>query len=192
MAITSKDLVAVVKKNPVAIGCGALSLILLAGSYLRSSRAGELSDQLKQKEQEGQAILDDIRNGANLAEQYDSLTATTKELDSRLVRGSERARNQQYFYRLESDTGVKEISLQPGGVAGPPLHGPKPIYTSIGYSVTVQGDIHQILNFMTGLESGQHFVRLTSATVTREGNRTSAAATAAVNLTLNLEFLGLP
>jgi hypothetical protein len=192
MALTSKDLVVFLKKNPVAIGCGALSLILLAGSYLRSSQVSDLSDQLKQKEQEGQKILDDIRNGANLAEQYDALTATTKELDSRLVRASERARNQQYFYRLESDTGVKENTLQPGAVAPPPLRGPKPIYTSIGYSVSVQGDFRQIINFMTGLESGQHFFRLTSGTVAREGTRTAAEGTAPVNLTLNLEFLGLP
>jgi hypothetical protein len=147
---------------------------------------------LKQNEQEGQKILDDIRNGANLAEQYDALMATTKELDSRLVRGSERARNQQYFYRLESDTGVKELSLQPGVIAGPPLHGPKPIYTSIGYSVSVEGDFRQILDFMSRLESGQHFFRLVSGTVAREGTRGSAESTAAVALTLNLEFLGLP
>ena len=78
MAITSQDLVALLKKHPVAISCGALSLILLVGSYLRSSRTSELSEQLKQNEQEGQRILDDIRNGANLAEQYDALMATTK------------------------------------------------------------------------------------------------------------------
>jgi hypothetical protein len=192
MAFTSKDLVALLKKHPVAIGCGTLSLILLAGSYLRGSRASELSDQLKQKEQEGQKILDDIRNGANLAEQYDALTATTKELDSRLVRSSERARNQQYFYRLESDTGVKEISLLPGAVGANQPKAPKTIYTSIGYTISVQGDFRQILDFMGRLESGQHFFRLVSGTVAREGARTSAEATAAVTLTLNLEFLGLP
>jgi hypothetical protein len=192
MAFTSKDLVTLLKKHPVAIGCGALSLILLAGSYLRGSRASELSDQLKQKEQEGQKILDDIRNGANLVEQYDALTATTKELDSRLVRSSERARNQQYFYRLESDTGVKEISLQPGAVGANQPKAPKTIYTSIGYTISVQGDFRQILDFIGRLESGQHFFRLVSGTVAREGGRTSAEATAAVTLTLNLEFLGLP
>jgi hypothetical protein len=192
MAFTSKDLVTLVKKHPVAIGCGALSLILLAGSYLRGSRASELADQLKQKEQEGQKILDDIRNGANLVEQYDALTATTKELDARLVRSSERARNQQYFYRLESDTGVTEISLLPGAVGANQPRAAKTIYTSIGYNVSVQGDFREILDFIGRLESGQHFFRLVSGTVAREGARTSAAATAAVTLTLNLEFLGLP
>lgn len=192
MAITSKDLVVLLKKHPVAIGCGALSLILLAGSYLRSSRVSGLSEQLKQNEQEGQKILDDIRNGANLVEQYDALLATTKELDSRLVRSSERARNQQYFYRLESDTGVKEINLQPGAVGANQLKGAKTIYTSIGYTISVDGDFRQILDFMSRLESGQHFFRLVSGTVAREGTRGTAEATTAVTLTLNLEFLGLP
>ena len=192
MAITSKDLVVLLKKHPVAIGCGALSLILLAGSYLRSSRVSSLSEQLKQNEQEGQKILDDIRNGANLVEQYDALMATTKELDSRLVRSSERARNQQYFYRLESDTGVKEINLQPGAVGASQPKGAKTLYTSIGYTISVEGDFHQILDFMSRLESGQHFFRLVSGTVAREGTRGTAEATTAVTLTLNLEFLGLP
>ena len=125
MAINSKDLVALLKKFPIAIGCGLLSLILLAGSYWRNSRAGELAEQLKQKEVEGQGILDDIRNGANLAEQYDALTATTKDLESRLVHSSERARNQQYFYRLESDTGVKELNLQPTSIAPPAASRPQ-------------------------------------------------------------------
>lgn len=192
MAITSKDLVALLKKFPIAIGCGLLSLVLLAGSYWRYSRAVELAEQLKQKEVEGQGILDDIRNGANLAEQYDALTATTKDLESRLVHSSERARNQQYFYRLESDTGVKEFNLQPTSITPPPLHGPKPIYTGIGYTISVQGDFHQILDFVSRLESGQHFYRLISGTVTREGVRGAAESTGAITLTLNLNFLGLP
>jgi hypothetical protein len=192
MAINSKDLVVLLKKFPIAIGCGLLSLVLLAGSYWRNSRAGELAEQLKQKEVEGQKILDDIRNGANLAEQYDALTATTKDLESRLVRSSERARNQQYFYRLESDTGVKELNLQPTSIAPPPLHGPKPIYTGIGYAISVQGDFRQILDFVSRLESGQHFYRLISGTVTREGVRGAAGSTGGVTLTLNLNFLGLP
>jgi hypothetical protein len=192
MAVTSKDVLALLKKHPVAIGCGLLSLVLLGASYWRSSRAAELADQVKQKEQEGQKILDDIRNGANLAEQFDALTTTTKELESRLVYSSERARNQQYFYRLESDTGVKEISLQPRAAAPPPARGPKPIYTGVGFSIAVQGNYRQILDFVTRLESGQHFYRLVSASVTRDGARGATPGPATLTANLNLEFMGLP
>ena len=192
MGITSKDLVALLKKHPVAIGCGLLSVILLAASYWRSSQVSALAEQLKEKEEQGQRILDDIRNGANLAEQFDALAATTKELESRLVRSSERARNQQYFYRLESDTGVKELNLQPMGSGGAPARGPKPIYIGVGYTIAVQGDFRQILDFLSRLESGQHFYRLVSATVTRDGVRGSTAAPGVITTSLNLEFLGQP
>lgn len=193
MAIDFQDLVLLWKKRPVVIGCGALTLMLLAGSYLRSSRMGELGGLLKSKEEEGQKILNNIRNGAGLAEQYEALTATTKDLESRLVRSSERARNQQYFYRIESDTGVKEVNLQP--VPAPnssQQKGPKTLYIGVGYTISVKGSFRQILDFLGRLEAGQHFFRLTSATVSREGQRAAADATNAITLTLNLDLLGLP
>jgi hypothetical protein len=195
MALTTRNLAAFLKKHPVAIGGGVLSVALLVGSYLRNSRAGELAALLKQNEEQGQKILDNIRSGANLSEQYETLAAATKELESRLVRGTERARNQQYFYRIESETGVKEVSLQPNSPA--PVSAaekqrlPK-LYTGIGYTVSVQGDYRQILNFMGRLESGPHFCRLISGSVSRQGQRGAADATTAITLTLNLELLGLP
>ena len=192
MALTTRNLVAFLKKHPVAIGCGVLSVALLAASYLRSSRAGELAALLKQKEEEGQRILDNIRSGSNLSEQVGTLTTATKELESRLVRGSERARNQQYFYRIESETGVKEVSLQPIALASGQQRLPKTLYTGIGYTVSVQGDYRQILNFVGRLESGPHFYRLISGSVSRQGQRGTAEATTALTLTLNLELLGLP
>jgi len=192
MAIDFQNLVALWKKRPLVIGCGALSLALLAGSYLRSDRMSDLAGQLKTNEEEGNKILDNIRNGAGLAEQYEALTATTKDLESRLVRSSERARNQQYFYRIESDTGVKEINLQPAQAGQVPQKGPKTLYTGVGYTISVKGTFRQILDFLDHLETGQHFCRLVSATVAREGQRGAAEATNAITLTLNLELMGLP
>jgi hypothetical protein len=191
MALTTQDLIAYLKKHPVAIGCGVLSVVLLMGSYFRSSRAGDLNVLLKQKEEEGQKILDNIRNGSNLGEQFATFSAATKDLESRLVRGTERARNQQYFYRIESDTGVKEISLQPNAPNPMQRRGPKTLYTGIGYGVTVEGNYRQILDFVGRLESGPHFYRLISGTVSHQGQRGAADSTPTITLSLNLELLGL-
>ena len=188
MAFTTQDFVAFLKKYPVAISCGALSVGLLAGSYIRNTRAGELSALLREKEEEGQTILDNIRNGTNLPEQFETLSAATKELDSRLVRGPERARNQQYFYRIESDTGVKELSLQANALSRAQQRGLKTLYTGISYTIAVQGDYRQILNFVGRLESGPHFYRLISGSVSHPGLRGASTIT----LTLTLELLGLP
>jgi hypothetical protein len=190
MAFTTKDLVAFLKRYPVPISCGVLSIVLLAGSYIRNARAGELSALLRAKEGEGQTILNNIRNGANLPEQFETLSAATKELESRLVRGPERARNQQYFYRIESDTGVKELSLQADAPSRVQPRGPKPLYTGISYTIAVQGDYRQILNFVGRLESGPLFYRLISGSVSHQEVRGGSAST--INLTLTVELLGLP
>jgi hypothetical protein len=188
MAITTHDLVAFLKKYPVAISCGVLSAGLLAGAYIRNDRAAELSAQLKEKEEEGQTILNNIRNGTNLPEQFETLSAATKELESRLVRGPERARNQQYFYRIESDTDVHELSLQASAPSRVQQRGAKPLFTGIGYTIAVKGEYRQILNFLGRLESGPHFYRLVSATVSHQDLRGVSSLT----LTLSLELLGLP
>ena len=192
MTLSSKDVAAFLKRYPIAIGCGVLSVILLAGSYVRSDRTVELVKQSKEGEEQGKKILKDIRDGANLAEQYETLAGHTKELESRLVHSSERARNQQYFYRIESEIGVREISLQPGSRSTGSQKGAKPLYAGIGYTISVQGDYRQILGFLGRMESGQHFYRLVAGSVSRAGQRGSGGTAAMITLTLNLELLGLP
>lgn len=191
MAFRIQNFTAYLRKYPLAIGCGTLSAALLIGLFYRSGRAGDLSAQLKQKEQEGQRILDNVRDGSNLAEQYEALAAAVRELESRLIRSSEPAGNQQYFYRLESETGVKEISLQPATVTpADRRRGPKTLYTGVGFTISVQGNYRQILSFLGRLESGPHFYRLARASVAR--TKAGGAGAATITLTLTLELLGLP
>ena len=192
MALKIQDLVAYLKKYPLAIGCGTLSVALLIGLFIRSSRAGELAALLKQKEQEGQRILDNVRDGTNVAEQYETLAAAVRELESRLIRGTERASNQQYFYRIESETGVKEIDLQSVGVPADQRRGPKTLYTGVGFTISVQGYYRQIIDFLGRLESGPHFYRLIRGSVVGSKQGGAGGSPRAITLTLNLELLGLP
>ena len=193
MAFRIQDFTAYLRKYPLAIGCGTLSAALLIGLFFRSSRTGDLSGQLKQKEREGQRILDNVRDGSNFAEQYETLSAAVRELESRLIRSSERAGNQQYFYQLESDTGVKELSLQPATVTpADRRRGPRTLYTGVGYTISVQGDFRQILSFLGRLESGPHFYRLTRASVIHTKAGAAGGGTGSITLTLTLELLGLP
>jgi hypothetical protein len=157
---------------------------------VRSSRASERGDQLKEVEAQAQKILAEVHNAANLDEQYAAVTAATKELESRLMRRSERARNQGYFYELEMETGVKEISLQPGS-PNARMDGTH-IFDRIEFAITVQGEYRQILDFVGRLESGQHFCHVTSAALSRQEATNAAAPGSVVNLMLNVQLLGLP
>jgi hypothetical protein len=135
---------------------------------------------------QAQNTLSDVENSANLIEQYAALSKAAKELDSRLVRSVERPRNQQFFYALESETGMKEIGLQQGGANFRNGVG------GLGFSITVEGDFHQILDFVGHLESGQHFYRLISASLSRQGPSNPSASRTMINLMLNIELLGSP
>ena len=191
MSITAKDLTIFVKRYPIGVVCGLASVIMLGGLYLRSDRADELSAQSKDLEAQSKKILGEIRNGASIAEHYATLSAKTKDLDSRLVRGSERALNQRYFYRIESDTGVKEVNLQQTSSGAEPKKGDNRLYSGIAYSVVETGDYRQILDFIGRLESGQYYYRLISATVSRKAGDAAGAAPV-ITLSLNIELLGLP
>ncbi len=186
MTVTLKDVMDFVKRFPIGVGGGLVAAIMLGGWYVRSDKADDAAAQLKQLEEQGRKIDSEISNAISLPEQYSTLSAETKQLESRLLRASERAHNQRYFYQLEADTGVKEISLQSTGGADAPKGGR--IFGGIAYTVTVEGDYRQILDFVGRLESGQYFYRLVSASVARKGERSSSQ----VSATLNIELLGVP
>jgi Tfp pilus assembly protein PilO len=191
MSLTLINLGEFLKRYPIGVACGLLSVAALAGYYVRSGRSVELGSQLKEVEAQAQKILNNVHNATNLVEQYSAMTKATKELDSRLVRGSERARNQQYFYQIESETGVKEISLRQNNV-GTAKKGASRVYGGIGFAISVEGNYRQILDFVGRLESGRHFYRLVSATLIRRTERDASGTGFLLNLTLNLELLGLP
>lgn len=190
MTLTLKDVVEFLKRYPIGVVCGFLSVIVLVGYYVRNTRASELGAQVKEVETQAQKILGDVENATNLVEHDAAVTKATKDLESRLVRSTERPRNQQYFYELESETGVKEISLQPASTEL--KKGANSFCYGIGYTITVEGDFRQILGFVGRLESGQHFYRLVSATVSHRKSPNAPGEGAAITLTLNLELLGLP
>ena len=187
MALSGQDLLVLFKKRPLPISCGILSVLLVAGIYFRNSRITELEGQLKQNEEEGKRLINNVRFGANLLEQYESLVAQTKQLESRLVRANDLALNLQYFYRIITESGVTRLDTRQTGVAPASPRGPKPLYSPVGFVVSVKGDYRQIIDLVGRVESGAHFYRMNSCSISR-----GAAEAGALTLSLNLDLLGWP
>jgi len=147
---------------------------------------------LDQKATLGERIDANLKNGAQLADQYAALAAARKEIESRLIHADEIAKNLQFFYKLEAETGVKLVDLRQS-TAGP---GAKPsksksFYRSVGYVVAVRGDYVRILDFIRRLESGQRFCRIMTATM-GVGAGTEKERASEMTINLNLELLGQP
>ena len=189
MAISHEQVIAFIKKNPIGIGCGALCLALAGVMYYRSDLVPASEAELEQQSAEAERLAGNLKNAVQLQEQLDAMIAAGKQVEARLVHPGDLAKNQQYFYKLQADTGTKIDSNQN---ALPSEKDRKTLYWSVPYAVTVQGDYSQILNLLRRLESGTHYCRELNATLTAGGAGTGEGTGSSLTLNLNIELLGQP
>lgn len=186
----SKDeLVALIKKNPISVGCGVLALALGVGLYFRADAIPEAEAERDQKTAEADRLTINVKNSEKLKEQLEELAAAGKTIESRMVRVNQLGTNTQYFYKIFADTGVKPVdSPRQNTTAANMPKGGKTAFISVSFSLSVQGSMSQILDFLRQLESGTHYCRVMSATLSSGG----AVRSGPLTLSLNLELLGLP
>jgi hypothetical protein len=100
-----------------------------------------------------------------------------EKLDSRLFDPLELATNYNYFFKIESDTGVRLSGLKQleytdedkGKIKKNRM--PKPVkesYEKIRYHMNATGEYGQLVNFMRKLEGGPSFYRLEKFKVSRD------------------------
>ena len=176
--MSTSELVSLMKKNPVFVTCAVLSVGLAVAIYFRSDAIARANAQLDEKTAQEQRFSHNIANSAQLKEQVEAMTTATKGIEARMISASDIGINQQFFYKLESDTGVKLTELRqgrPGPTTG--------AYQPIPFTVSLKGDFPSVMNFLRSLEDGTHYCRILTASCT--GGRTGP-----VVVTINLELLG--
>ncbi len=189
--MNTADLAALAKKHPVTSSCAFLSVLLFAAGYLRQDEIPAAEAELSLKSADGDRVAGNNKNAAQLREQAETLAAAEKAIEARLIQPRQLGTNTQYFYKLESDTGVKILDLrQTTGTNASNALKPaaKSSFVPVGFSVSVQGSMTQVLDFVRQLEGGAHYCRVLTATCA--GN--AATRNAVLTLGLNLELLGLP
>ncbi len=192
--MTGADLMVLIKKHPT--GFGALLVCLICGGLIYY-RGGEISARIRagdEKAQEASTVLSNVSNSVNLPEQTEALQAAAKELESRLVRPTSIALNLQYFYKMESEAGVKILDVRqnynPNARAN--VRGPATAFVPVPYVVSVQGTFGQTLLFLKKIEAGQHITRFSNVTFTKAGGSDSGDGLDLMTLSLNVDILGQP
>ena len=104
-----------------------------------------------------------------------------------IVRAGQVGANMQFFYQLESETGVKLKDLRPAAVA-PPAKGAKSPFVPVGFSLSADGSYVQLLNLLRRIESGPRYARIVSASLSGSLSDRRSPLT----LSLSVELLGLP
>ncbi len=194
--MTTKDISVWLKKHPFSAVCGGLSLLLAAGYFLRQGGVPEAEALLEERTTESRRLKTNITHAVTLKDHVAALEDANAKVEQRLVRAADLAKNQQYFYKIEADTGVKLMDLRPGGTSAPggrpAAAGLKKHYSAVPYSCTVQGTYAQLLAFLRKLEQGEHFPRISSASVSISsgGGDTASEADPVLSLTIAIELLG--
>lgn len=184
MSFSSEEVFASIKKNPISVGCVALTVVLLVVTYLHSGKSEELQTKLDETSAEAARLALNLKNAAQLKEQFDALVAAKKEIEARMIRAEDLTTNQQYFYKLEADSGVK---LLDNPRQAPMPKNVKPGYQPTAFSLNVQGDYRQLLTFLRRLESGTRYCRVLTASCSAPQDRSTL-----LTMNLNLELLGFP
>jgi hypothetical protein len=186
MAISNEQFVDFLKKNPISVGCAILSLALVGVYYFRKDLGAEAATELEEKSTEAARLAANKKNAEQIKEHLESIIAAEKQIEARLIRPKDIAANTQYFYQLESDTGVKLLDSRAAGQT--PKKDTKQAYLPVPFVVSVQGGYSQILTFLQHLENGRHYCRVLTASCMPSGPERNSPLT----LSLSLELLGTP
>ena len=183
--MTNEQLIAFIKKNPISVGCAVLSIAIILALYFRRDLKSELDALLAEKTALGERYATNIKNSAQLDEDYNLVSAANKEIDTRAIRINQLGTNSQFFYKLEGETGVKLIDFRQTTQSATKT---KNAFTPVAFAVSAQGDWQQLLHFLRLLESGAHYCRVNSASI----NANATARNGPMTLTLALDLLGTP
>ena len=183
MSIETKDVIAAFKRRPLLFVCGGLVFVLGVTAYFRQGVTDELHGSLVEREKELLRLTNNTKNSAQLDAQLGALRGANAKLAAGALRAGELARNQQLFYRLEAETGVKLLDLRQIPLP-PPAKGAAPTtYSAIPFSLTIKGDYSQLIDFLRRLDSGETLARVTTGSIARP-------AEGAQTLSLGVEMLG--
>ncbi len=198
MAAPRSTALVFIKRYPISVGCGVLCLALAVFSYFRLDAQQNAESELQDRSSQAERMIENVKNSTQLKEQVAQMKRSIASIEARLVNASDLATNLQYFYKVEADTKTTLNDLRQDPIVAPPK-GKKqstPLYLTVPYSLTVQGDYPHLLAFLGELENGPHYCVIRSATFTAltpmSVDAPAGIRSTELTLALKLDLLGLP
>lgn len=191
--MNTADIIAKIKKQPIGVACGVICLVCIGWLYYRSGELEKHQADYETKSGEAQRMISNVAIAKTLPAEVAEVQAATKDLESRLVKESQLALNQQYFYRLEAETDVKILDMRQNTRNRGPA---KTNYAGVPFFVNIQGTYKNVMNFLQRVEKGRHFCRVFAASFQKAPNVPGASATTegqgGMTMSLTIELLGQP
>lgn len=167
------------KKYPIIAVCVIATVVLFGFLYFRGGLLSEQRTAVESLSLESNRYNQNIANAAQLQAQVKFLVDANRAAMERSLSAAVPAQNIQYFYRLESEVGLKNIKLN-YGTHNVPSSGKS--YAPFPHEVSLDGTFVQAITFLHQLEQGAYFCRVRRAALSLNGER--------VTLHLNFDLLG--
>jgi Tfp pilus assembly protein PilO len=178
---------ALYKKYPVGVIASAVAVVILGLFFYRHAALAEMQTQVEQRTSDGQRQATNSNYASSLDAQLQSMEVANTTVASRLINPNDLANNLQYFYKLETEAGVKLLNTPRPASEG--IKTSKGLYVPVQYAVSVQGSYSQVLTFLRKLEQGVYYCRVKGA-VCSQAQQANEKAPAEVVLSLTVELLG--
>ncbi|MBC8010479.1 MAG: hypothetical protein H7067_10330 [Burkholderiales bacterium] len=164
MSLEGKDIINAAKKQPLVFACAVLLVVFLGFTYWRLGAVDTLQGQVDERLLVLQKTKANVTYSVQLDAQLKEFAEINQKIKASAFRPADLAQNQQMFYRLESETGVKLIDLRQQAPDKTPVKGAAVMtYTPVVFALTIEGDYRQLLAFTKRLESGPTLSRTSNA-----------------------------
>ena len=184
--MSNEEFTSFLKKNVVAVACVVASIAIGLTVYLRSDLLPEAEKVFTDNAQKAALLAANIEDSEQLKDQHTALSGANQKISGRMIRVGQLGENQQFFYRLESDTGAKLTDLRQVPW-NPPVKGtPKTVFVPVGFAMTAQGTYAQLMDLLRRLEGGEHFCRVLTCNI----HPVTELRGGAIQMALSLELLG--
>lgn len=185
MKVNTQAVVGVFKRFPVLFTSVIVCIPLAIICFVRDDAIIEQQAELEKNLAEASLFRANIANSSQLQQQVDFLAQAKEAIAKRAFGAESLPLNLQYFYKLETDVGIKYLTLNPTAraVASSAKSATSTSYIPLNFSVSVQGSFHQIITYLRCLEQGAYFCRINSASILSSGS--------IVTLSLDLDLLGI-
>ncbi len=178
----------VIKQRPTATVSLVIALVLGVFYYIRGGHLEAVIEEQAFAENEWNRIEFNVRRARDLEQHLDQMRIVEEEIASRLMNPAEVAINYDYFYRIERETGVRLVTInQTGQVDSRGVPGLPALsnYSAVGYTLSVEGNFSQVLDFLSEVANGRFLARVSAI------NISSAAQGRGVTANLQCQILGV-
>lgn len=174
------DLIALLRRYIFSAVCCVLSLLLIAAIWILHEDLDTLETLNRERTQEGQAMLSTLVTGPLIRQELAHAHETVQRIESNLIIESKLEDNVGYFYRIQSRTKAKVVSLRQQSSS---TASDNSDYKVVPFTLHLSGSYEQISSYLIALETGPKLVQVRSFSFKQ---LESTAGTLALNLEINL------